>query len=519
MFDLLGQGLLANLNPAMLLLVLVGTLSGMAIGAMPGLSATMGVALLVPFTFAMEPTSGLILLGAFYMGAIYGGSFTAILVNAPGTPSSIATTFDGYPLTKKGRSEYAIVGATMGSFVGGIIGVIALIFLAPPLAQFSLRFGPQEYFWVAIFGLTIIASLATESLLKGLIGCLIGLLLATVGIAPVGGDVRFIFGESTLQGGIPLVPALIGLFTIPEIIRLVARRTRDAALADDDQQKKDTLWGMVKDVLSRWGNLLRSSLIGAAVGILPGAGGSIANLIAYNEAKRASKHPETFGTGEIDGVIAPESANNATVGGGLIPTLTLGVPGTPPDAIILGVLLLQGLRPGAQLFETSGPLVYTFIIALAVAAVMMVPVGLIAGRGLQRGIMALPVRYLAPSITVLAIVGAYAIRNSVFDVFIMLALGVVAYLLNRVGIGGAPIVLGLVLGTIAETGLVQGILTSSGEEMPWLTFFTRPISIVLLVMCVVSAVWPFVQKRRAAARRAQAVSAVPATPSEHAGRN
>jgi putative tricarboxylic transport membrane protein len=505
MFDLLGQGLLANLTPAMLLLVLVGTLSGMTIGAMPGLSATMGVALLVPFTFAMEPTAGLVLLGAFYMGAIYGGSFTAILVNAPGTPSSIASAFDGYPLTKKGRSEYAIVGATMGSFMGGIIGVITLIFLAPPLAEFSLRFGPQEYFWVAIFGLTIIASLATGSLLKGIIGGLFGLLLATVGIAPVGGDVRFIFGEPTLQGGIPLVPALIGLFTVPEIIRLVARRTRDAALADDDQRKKDSLWSMVKDILSRRWNLVRSAMIGAAVGILPGAGGSIANLIAYNEAKRASTHPETFGTGDIDGVIASETANNATVGGGFIPTLTLGIPGTPPDAIILGVLLLHGLRPGAQLFETSGPLVYTFIVALAVAAVMMVPVGLVAGRGLQRGIMALPVRYLAPAITVLAIVGAYAIRNSVFDVFIMLALGIVAYLLNRVGIGGAPIVLGLVLGAIAETGLVQGILTS-GDEIAWTTFFTRPISIALVVMCIVSAVWPFVQKRRAARLRKVTVS-------------
>ena len=497
MFEVLGQGLLANLAPSMLLLVLVGTLSGMALGAMPGLSATMGVALLVPFTFAMDPTSGLVLLGAFYMGAIYGGAFTAILVNAPGTPSSIATALDGYPLTRQGRSEFAIVGATMGSFVGGIIGVIGLIFLAPPLASFSLRFGPQEYFWVAVFGLTIIASLASGSLLKGLIGGLLGLLLATIGIAPVGGDVRFTFGEPMLQGGIPLVPALIGLFTIPEVIRLIALRTRDAHMVDETR-KKDQLGGMLKEILSRPVNLIRSGIIGTFVGILPGAGGSVANLVAYNEAKRASKHPETFGEGEIDGVVASESANNGTVGGGFIPTLTLGVPGTPPDAIILGVLLLHGLRPGAELFETSGPLVYTFIIALAVSAVMMVPVGLIAGRGLQRGVMALPVRYLAPGIIVLTIIGAYAIRSSVVDVFIMLSLGIAAYLLQRVGIGGASIVLGLVLGTIAETGLVQGILTSSGEALPWLTFFTRPISLVLIAMSVLSILWPFIQKRRTA---------------------
>ncbi len=516
MFEVLGQGLLANLAPSMLLLVLVGTLSGMALGAMPGLSATMGVALLVPFTFAMDPTSGLVLLGAFYMGAIYGGAFTAILVNAPGTPSSIATALDGYPLTRQGRSEYAIVGATMGSFVGGIIGVIALIFLAPPLASFSLRFGPQEYFWVAIFGLTIIASLASGSLLKGLIGGLLGLLLATIGIAPVGGDVRFTFGDPVLQGGIPLVPALIGLFTIPEVLRLIALRTRDAHMLDATREK-DRLGGMLKDILSRPVNLIRSGVIGTLVGILPGAGGSVANLVSYNEAKRASKHPETFGKGEIDGVIASESANNGTVGGGFIPTLTLGVPGTPPDAIILGVLLLHGLRPGAELFETSGPLVYTFIIALAVSAVMMVPVGLVAGRGLQRGVMALPVRYLAPGITVLTIIGAYAIRSSVVDVFIMLALGIAAYLLQRVGIGGASIVLGLVLGSIAETGLVQGILTSTGDAVPWASFFTRPISIVLILMSVFSAAWPFIQKRRAMKSKAASNAALPASgPSERA---
>lgn len=268
---------------------------------------------------------------------------------------------------------------------------------------------------------------------------------------------------------------------------------------------------MLKEILSRPVNLIRSGIIGTFVGILPGAGGSVANLVAYNEAKRASEHPETYGKGEIDGVVASESANNGTVGGGFIPTLTLGVPGTPPDAIILGVLLLHGLRPGAELFTTSGPLVYTFIIALAVSAVMMVPVGLVAGRGLQRGVMALPVRYLAPGITVLTIIGAYAIRSSVVDVFIMLALGVAAYLLQRVGIGGASIVLGLVLGTIAETGLVQGLLTSSGADMPWTTFFTRPISLVLIAMCLVSILWPFIQKRRTKTTTADSQPAVPAS--------
>lgn len=495
MLDLLGSGVLANLAPSMLLLVLVGTAAGMAIGAMPGLSATMGLALLVPFTFVMEPTRALVLLGAFYMGAIYGGSFTAILVNAPGTPSSVATALEGYQMTKKGKSELAVVGATMGSLVGGLIGVIALIFLAPPLADFSLRFGPQEYFWIAIFGLTIIISMASGSLVKGLIGGVFGLLLATIGVAPVGGEVRFTFGEPMLQGGIPLVPAMVGLFTIPEVIRLVARKGREAQMIDE-REHREKLWPMIRRIFSTPFNLIRSSIIGTITGILPGAGGSIANLVAYNEAKRSSTHPETFGKGEVDGVVAAESANNATVGAGMIPTLTLGVPGTPPDAIIIGVLLLHGLRPGAELFTASGDLVSTFIIALAVSAVMMVPVGLIGGRALQRGVVAMPARYLAPGITVLTIVGAYAVRTSVVDVVIMLVLGVLAYFLSLAGISAAPIVLGLILGSIAETGLVQGMLTAQGEPQPWLTFFNRPLSLALIALTVVSLVWPLVRARR-----------------------
>lgn len=516
MFDLLVAGFLQNLQPYLLMLIVVGTTAGMAIGAMPGLSATMGVALLVPFTFAMAPTEGLVLLGAFYMGAIYGGAFTAILVNAPGTPSSISTSFDGYPMTRQGRSEEAIVGATMGSLVGGLVGVVALIFLAPPLASFSLRFGPQEYFWIAVFGLTIIASLASGSLLKGMLGGLLGLLIATIGIAPVGGDVRFIFGAPVLQGGVPLIPALIGLFTIPEVIRLVARRGREAEMINAERVSP-RLWHTVRDLLRRPVNPLKSSVIGTFVGLLPGAGGSVANLIAYNEARRSSKHPETFGKGEIDGVVASESANNATVGAGFIPTLTLGVPGTPPDAIILGVLLLQGLRPGAQLFETSGELVYTFIVALAFSAIMMVPVGLIAGRGLQRGVVALPARYLAPGIVVLSIVGAYAIRSSTTDVMLMLGIGILGYILALAGFSPAPIVLGLILGSIAETGLVQGLLTSAGMDSPWTSFFTRPISIVLIIISLLSAGWPIMREIRG--RRVAAAAAAPPDAPEQVGKD
>lgn len=495
MLELLADALVQNLAPQLLLLILAGTVGGMIMGAMPGLTATVGLALLLPITFAMDAVSGLVLMGAFYMGAIYGGAFTAILVNIPGTPSSIATAFDGYPMTRQGRSEEAIIGATLASAVGGIIGVLGLIFLAPILANFVLRFGPHEYFWLGIFGLTMIASLAARSLVKGLIGGLLGLLISAIGIAPVGGDERFTLGFTPLQGGVNIIVALIGLFAIPAIIDMISQPSlRNAEMLDEsdegNESRTSVLKATIRDVLSRPINLVRSSVIGTVVGALPGAGGNIAGLIAYNEAKRTSRHSERFGQGEVDGVVAGESANNAVVGGGLIPLLTLGIPGAPPDAVIYGVLLLHGLRPGTDLFTTQGPLVFTFMTSIAIAAVMMVPIGLVAGRYLQRSIMRVPVRYLVPAIVLLAIVGSYAVRNNVIDVGIMLFLGLLGYALRALGIQPATIVLGIVLGPIIEKGLVQGLLASAGLAAPWTSFFTGPISLTIIAFTLVATALP-----------------------------
>ncbi|MBA2692893.1 MAG: tripartite tricarboxylate transporter permease [Rubrobacter sp.] len=464
----------------------------MVMGAMPGLSATVGLALLLPITFTLDAVSGLVLLGACYMGAIYGGSFTSILVNAPGTPSSIATAFDGYPMTRQGRSEEAIIAVTIASVVGGVIGVAGLILFAPILANFVLNFGPQEYFWLGIFGLAMIASLAAKSLVKGFIGGLIGLLIAAIGIAPVGGEVRFDFGFTFLQGGIPLVVALIGFFTIPAIIDMISDPSaRRAQMMDEGSGPRPSiLIPTERRVLSRPMNLIKSAIIGTVVGALPGAGGNIANLIAYNESRRTSENPEEYGKGEIDGVVAPESANNAVVGGGLIPLLTLGIPGAPPDAIIYSVLLLQGLRPGAELFTDQGSLTFTFMVSIAFAAVMMVPVGLVAGRALQRSVVNTPTRYLAPAVILLTIVGAYAVRNNVADVLLMVTLGLIGFGLRYLGIPPATIVLGIVLGVIVEEGLVQGLLASSDLAMPWTSFFTRPISLVIITMIILGTVWP-----------------------------
>ncbi|WP_116040483.1 tripartite tricarboxylate transporter permease [Amycolatopsis palatopharyngis] len=496
----LGQALSQVLSPQTLLLCVLGVVGGMTVGATPGLSATVGLALLLPITFTMDPTSGLVLMGAFYMGAIYGGSFTAILVNTPGTPSSIATTFDGYPMTKAGRSDVAIIAVTMASVAGGLVGVLGLATLAPLLANVVLAFGPQEYFWLGIFGLTMIAGLAAKSLLKGLAAGFLGLLISTIGISPVGGEVRFTFGSTDMQGGVPLIIALIGLFTVPTIVDLiVAPEIRSAAMVNEKQQRerRNVLRDTVRDVLSRPVNLIRSSVIGTLVGILPGAGGNVANLIAYNEAKRTSKRSHNFGKGEVDGVVAPEAANNAVVGGGLVPLLTLGIPGAPPDAVIYGVLLLHGLRPGNELFAEQGVLTFTFILAIAVSAVLMAPVGLVAGRGLQRLVVRTPTHYLAPAIGVLTIVGSYAVRNNPLDVVLMVALGLAGYGLRHLGLPPAAIVLGVVLGPIIETGFAQGLLAASGSADPWLSFFTRPLSIGIIVLVLLGIAWPILADRKA----------------------
>jgi putative tricarboxylic transport membrane protein len=472
------------------LLVIAGTVAGMTMGALPGLTATMAVALLVPFTYTMSAVAGLVTLGAIYMGCIYGGAFSAILINTPGTPSSIGTTFDGFPMARQGRGEEAIIGATVASAVGGLFGVLALIFLSPPLADIALRFGPAEYFWVGVFGLTIISSLSAGALLKGITGAAFGVLISSIGIAPIGGDVRFTFGLPSMQGGVELIVMLIGLFCIPELLNVVLQGVRDQERIEV-KPSRGVLGKTVRRVLAMPGNLLRSSIIGTVVGILPGAGGNIANLVSYNEAKRASKTPEKFGTGLLDGVVATETANNAVVGGGMIPLVTLGIPGAPPDAIIYGVLMLQGLRPGPELFAERADITYTFMLAVGLSAIVMVPVGIYGGRLLTRFVSALPARFLVPGIGILTIVGSYAIRNNYTDVILMLLFGIAGFGLRYLGFTGPPIVLGLILGPIMEAGLVQTYLMGQAYASPWFALFVNPISWVLIAMSLISLLWPY----------------------------
>jgi putative tricarboxylic transport membrane protein len=489
------EHLFAALTPLSLVLALGGVVAG----------TTMAVAVLVPFTFSMEPATALIVLGAIYTGAIYGGAYAAILLNTPGTPSSIATTFDGFPMAKRGDGDLALTLACLASVFGGLVGALCLLLLAPPLATVALRFGPVEYFWLAIFGLTLIASLGEGSTLKGMIGACLGLLLSMVGVAEVGGDVRFVGEMQPLLGGIDIVSALIGLYCIPVIIDLVA--TPRAHLEMSGRVGSYRLGEALRLLGRSKLNLARSSVLGTLVGILPGAGGSIASLVAYSEAKRVSPRRENFGRGEPDGILATESANNATVGGGFIPTLVLGIPGTPPDAVILGALLVQGIRTGPTLFTQQSEIVYTFIWGLVVATVLMLPAGLVIGRYAFKSIVSIPKAVLVPAVALLTVIGSFAVHNNPHEVQQMVVLGVLAWIAARLGFTASPIVLGLILGAIAERGFVQGHLIGTARGDVLSEFIGRPISIGIMLMIVLALVYPSWLKWRQARRARQQVAA------------
>ena len=487
---------LSALTPLNFALALFGVVAGTIIGSIPGLTATMALAILVPITFSMDPASALILLGAIYTGAIYGGAYAAILLNTPGTPSAIATTFDGYPMAKRGDGDLAVALACFASVFGGLVGAVALLFLAPPLSQIALAFGPIEYFWLSIFGLSLIASLSTGNLVKGLAGGAFGMILSTVGVAEISADIRLTFGSQTLIGGFGVVVALIGLYCIPVLIDLVA--VPDRHLKVEEDVKTVRIGEAFRFARRSKFNLIRSSVIGTLVGILPGAGGSVAGLVAYSEAKRTAKPYQNFGQGEPNGIMATESANSATVGGGFIPTLVLGIPGTPPDAIVLGALLVQGVRTGPAMFSQSGSIVFTFIYGLIIATVLMLPTGLLIGRYAYKSIVTVPKAVLVPIVGFMTIIGTFAIRNSVSDVIIMLCLGVFGWVVARFGFAVSPIVLGLILGPIAEQGFVQGWTIGAATNNLVGMFFGRPISQGILLFTLITLFLPLILQRRKA---------------------
>lgn len=487
--DWLGYALSNIFLPLNLLVLLAGVAGGILVGALPGLTGTMAIALLVPFTYGFSPEAALIMLGGVYVGAMYGGSIAAILINTPGAPASIATTLDGYPMAQKGQAEEALAASATSSGIGGILGTAVLLLFSPVLAAVSLQFGPPEYFWLGILGLTIIAGLSAKSLPKGLMGGLFGVLISTIGLSPSTGESRLTFDISDLLGGVEIIVALIGLFCIPQIMTMAESRGGALGLASFKPAKGKSAATMFR-VLRQWGNLLRSTVIGVIVGIIPGAGGNVAGLLSYQEAVRAARDKDKFGKGALEGVVASETANNAEVEGSLIPLLTLGIPGAPQAAVLFGALLLQGLRPGPELFRGHGAeITYTFILSLFLANIFMFVMGFFGSRVYARALN-LPQHLLMPVVLALSVVGSFAGRNSSLDVVIMLALGLLAYGGLKVAMSPAPIALGVILGPIIERGLVESMMLSQATGSLAELFFTRPISLILIVLTVFSGGWP-----------------------------
>lgn len=469
-------------NPVCLMLILIGVIVGIIFGSIPGLSATMAIVLFLPMSFGMEPMNGISLLVGLYLGGISGGLISAILLKIPGTPSSISTVFDGGPMAEKGEAGKALGIGILYSFIGGLISIFALMFVSPYLAAVTLKFTPVEYFAVAIFSLTIIASLSGNSLLNGLLSGLFGIALSLVGMAPVDAFTRFTFGQYQLLSGFDIVVILIGVFAVTDIILAGYGRKH---LADKMEKKAFQLKGFgitMAEFKGQIMNMIRSSLIGIGIGILPGIGGSTAGLLAYTAQKNSTKYPEKFGTGIIDGVIASETSNNAVIGGSLIPLLTMGIPGNTVTAIFLGGLTIHGISPGPLIFDKSGQYVYGIFLALIVANIFMI----IFERGGLRifvKLLDIPKHILLPIIMVCCVVGGYSSNSRIFDVWCIFLFGLLGLVFKKIKVPTTPLIIGFILGSMAEENLRRALQASNGDLS---VFFTRPISLVFLVVAFVS---------------------------------
>lgn len=486
MLDLFLQGFMNVFAPQPLLLILLGVVVGIAIGSLPGLTATMGVALLLPLTFNMESVTGILMLLGVYSGAIYGGSISAILLKTPGTPAAAATVFDGFQMTQRGEAGRALGLAAFASLWGGIISVVILMFLSPQLAKVALKFSSPEFFGLALFGLSIIASISGESLIKGLISGVFGLLLSTIGIDLVTGYPRFTFDNVNLLNGLAFIPVMIGLFAMSQAFISIENMMQQREV----KQKIGSTMPSKDDIKKSIPSIIRGGLIGTFIGIIPGAGAEIGAFVSYNEAKRWSKHPERFGEGIPEGVAAAESGNNGVTGGAMVPLMTLGIPGDAVTAIMLGALMVQGLTPGPLLFTQNGGMVYTIFVGFLVAVILMGVLGLFGAKYFAR-VINIPSKILTPIIFVLCIVGSYAINNNFFDVCVMFIFGVIGYFMEKAKFPVSPIVLALILGPMAERELRKALIMSDGSLS---IFFTRPISIMFIILAVITLFWPIVKK-------------------------
>lgn len=486
--SLMGQGFINALSLVNLLAMSGGVVIGIVVGCLPGLSAAMGVALLLPLTFGMEAATGLIVLAGIYCGAIFGGSISAILIHTPGTPASAATAIDGYQLTLQGKAGKALGTSCIASFFGGLLSCISLYFFSPLLAQLAMKFGSPEYFWLSIFGLTIIAGVSSDSILKGLMSGALGLLISTIGMDPMEGVQRFMFGQPTLYNGINVTCALIGLFSMSQVLILAEKKFAKRG----EVVKFDDKIGLSRKELKQIRpTIIRSWIIGNLIGILPGAGASIACFVGYNEARRFSKNKEEFGHGSIEGVAGSEAANNAVTGGSLIPTLTLGIPGESVTAVLMGGLIIQGLQPGPELFTKYAPMTYTFFAGFVLVQFFMLGFGMLGAKGFAH-ISRLSDAILIPTVFILCMVGSFAIHNNFVDVIIMFIFGIIGYMVRKFGLNSAAIVLALILGPIGERGLRRSLLLNDGNPA---ILFSTPICWALIAMSVMGILSPLMMNK------------------------
>ncbi|MCL3882885.1 tripartite tricarboxylate transporter permease [Marivita sp. GX14005] len=477
-------------------LLMLGTIGGLILGATPGLSPTMAVALLIPFTFQLEPQQGLILLGAAYTSTVAGGAVSAILLKIPGAPANIATTLDGHTMALKGEGAKALQLSFLASAIGGVFGVLLLIFLTPVLAQWALAFGPSHLFWLAILGVTVIGTLDSSSVVKGLLSGCIGLWLATIGFDDIMGAQRFIF-HPAVSGGINVIPALIGLFAIPQVITMFTKG-RSSDDAEVIGVKKHPIRLAVLEVLKRRTALAIGTITGSVIGLIPGVGGQIAGLVAYDQSRKASRESAKFGTGHSEGVIAAESANNAMVGPSLVPLLTLSIPGSPTAAVLLGGLLIHGIFPGPDLFMNYPQVAWTFIDSMLIGQILMCIFGLYVA-GLAASVARVPHGVMAAVVLGLAVFGSYSVQNSMGDVYVMASLGLAMYFLERFGFSAAPLVLGLILGPIAEANFIQGSMIADATIGKTAYFFTGWLNWLLIGIVLASvgySIWMELMHRR-----------------------
>lgn len=476
------EGVLALfVDPRFILYVLIGSVAGLFVGAIPGLSVSMATALLVSITYTWQTSDALATVMGVYVVGVFSGAISAILINIPGAPSSVVTTLDGYPMARRGEAWKALKYATVYSFVGSVFGLVVMAALAKPITNLALKFQPMDYFLLAFFGLCTVGGLTSKSFSKGLFSALIGIFFSLIGMDSVMGTPRLTFGIQNLKAGIPTVPALVGLFGFAEVLSTVYQGIQDGSVMDIQQENVP-----MRTILKEFPRSLYYCLIGTLVGALPGAGGPVASFLAYGQAKKITKHPSRpFGDGAYEGLVASESANNACIGGAMIPMLTLAVPGDAVTAIILSVFYIHGLQPGPTFLKMGAGHFYEILAGGLIGCVFLLVLGLLVAPRISK-VINIPKRIMMPIVAVLCVIGAYACNRRIFDVGLMIFFGVLGFVLRRRQFSTAPVTLGLVLGGMMDSNFRRAVSLASTSETPLKTMFWRPITMVLLVLTLIT---------------------------------